>query len=86
MALTLLGLDYLRSPTITPDATSCPNPTSMTNIVCALWRNKLGTGDGINNGEFRAKSFQVVIAGMSLTPPSPILPRFFSPWPQGYAV
>lgn len=32
-------------------------------IVCALWKNKLWPWDGINNGEFRGKGFQVVVAG-----------------------
>ncbi|KAH8778413.1 hypothetical protein F5883DRAFT_638920 [Diaporthe sp. PMI_573] len=54
---------YLRSPTVTPSTdSSCPNPTSMTTIVCALWKNKLYPWDGINTGELRGKNFTVVIA------------------------
>lgn len=45
--------------------TSCPNPSSMTTIVCALWKNKLYPWDGINTGEIRGKNFTVVVAGMS---------------------
>ncbi|KAK7706998.1 hypothetical protein SLS64_007206 [Diaporthe eres] len=58
---------YLRSPTTTPSLdTSCPNPPSMTTIVCALWKNKLYPWDGINTGEIRGKNFTVVIAGSNL--------------------
>lgn len=64
--------DFLRSPTITPDA-ACPNPASMTTIVCALWRNKLYWWDGINMGQNRT-NFNVVIAGMSLCFPFPSFP------------
>lgn len=71
--------DFLRSPTITPSTdTSCPNPTSMTTIVCALWKNKLYPWDGINTGEIRGKNFTVVVAGMELT----TLP-FLLPWSKG---
>lgn len=70
--LTPLRPDYLRSPTITPSMdTSCPNPSSMTTIVCALWKNKLYPWDGINTGEVRGKNFTVVVAGMSSRQPIP---------------
>lgn len=72
--------DFLRSPSITPSLdTSCPNPASMTTIVCALWKNKLYPWDGINTGEIRGKNFTVIIAGMSLTPTPSTCP---SPWPR----
>lgn len=51
--------------------TSCPNPSSMTTIVCALWKNKLYPWDGINTGEVRGKNFTVVVAGMSSRQPPP---------------
>ncbi|KAJ0124625.1 hypothetical protein J7T55_005964 [Diaporthe amygdali] len=58
---------FLRSPSITPSTdTSCPNPPSMTTIVCALWKNKLYPWDGINTGEVRGRNFTVVIAGSNL--------------------
>ncbi|KAL1864727.1 hypothetical protein Daus18300_007529 [Diaporthe australafricana] len=61
------NLYFLRSPTLTPSTdSSCPNPTSMTTIVCALWKNKLYPWDGINGGEIRGKNFTVVIAGSNL--------------------
>lgn len=50
--------------------TSCPNPSSMTTIVCALWKNKLYPWDGINTGEIRGKNFTVVVAGMSSRQPA----------------
>ncbi|KAI7783252.1 hypothetical protein LA080_012176 [Diaporthe eres] len=46
--------------------TSCPDPPSMTTIVCALWMNKLYPWDGINTGEIRGNNFTVVIAGSNL--------------------
>lgn len=77
LTLSLPTLDFLRSPSITPSLdTSCPNPASMTTIVCALWKNKLYPWDGINTGEIRGKNFTVVIAGMSLTTS---LPPFLVP-------
>ncbi|KKY32805.1 hypothetical protein UCDDA912_g07247 [Diaporthe ampelina] len=58
---------YVRSPTVTPRTdTSCPNPSSMTTIACALWKNKLYPWDSINTGEMRGKNFTVIIAGSNL--------------------
>ncbi|KAG8164384.1 hypothetical protein KVR01_006302 [Diaporthe batatas] len=55
---------FLRSPTLAP-GTACPNPVSMTTIVCALWKNKLYWTDGLNTNQNRS-NFNVVIAGSNL--------------------
>ncbi|KAI3395785.1 hypothetical protein diail_868 [Diaporthe ilicicola] len=58
---------FLRSPQVTPSMdSSCPNPASMTTIVCAMWKNKLYPWDGINTGETRGLNFTVVIAGSNM--------------------
>ena len=54
---------YQRSPTVAPSFnSSCPNPPSMTSIMCWIYSTAMTTADMINSGETRGQ-FQVVIAG-----------------------
>ncbi|KUI54577.1 hypothetical protein VP1G_01878 [Cytospora mali] len=53
---------YQRSPTVAPSFnTSCPNPSSMTSIMCWVYTTTMTTADLVNTGETRGQ-FQVVIA------------------------
>ncbi|ROW16603.1 hypothetical protein VPNG_01446 [Cytospora leucostoma] len=57
---------YQRSPTIVPSYnTSCPDPPSMTSVICTIYSAALTTADMINTGETRGQ-FVVVIAGSNL--------------------
>ncbi|KAK7748727.1 hypothetical protein SLS53_000750 [Cytospora paraplurivora] len=57
---------YQRSPTIVPSYnTSCPDPPSMTSVICTIYSAALTTADMINTGETRGH-FVVVIAGSNL--------------------
>lgn len=59
---------FERNPTLLPstDATNatanCPNPTSTTNIRCALWSSAIDSKGATNAGQFQ-EQFRVVIAG-----------------------
>ncbi|KAL2062072.1 hypothetical protein VTL71DRAFT_6338 [Oculimacula yallundae] len=53
---------FERDPSMDPNAVGCPNPSSVTNIKCVLWGNKIDSTTATNVGQNRA-SFQVVIAG-----------------------
>lgn len=58
---------YLRSPTVAPsNDTSCPNPSSMTNIVCAFYANNTNYWNQANVNQTRGQ-FQVVVAGKFMT-------------------
>ncbi|KAF8853106.1 hypothetical protein BDZ45DRAFT_629581 [Acephala macrosclerotiorum] len=53
---------FERDPTLAPNAVSCPNPPSLTNIKCVRWGVHIASQTATNTGEHR-DSFQVVIAG-----------------------
>lgn len=52
---------FERNPTVYP-AASCANPSSLTNIKCALWGQNIDDSLATNMGQYQ-KDFQVVIAG-----------------------
>ncbi|ROV98079.1 hypothetical protein VMCG_07016 [Cytospora schulzeri] len=57
---------FQRSPTVAPSFnSSCPNPPSMTSVMCWIYSNPMTTADLVNTGETRGQ-FQVVIAGSNL--------------------
>ncbi|PBP19023.1 hypothetical protein BUE80_DR010095 [Diplocarpon rosae] len=56
------NLYYERDPSEDPNATDCPNPTSVTNIKCVRWGVQINETTATNLGETR-DSFQVVISG-----------------------
>jgi hypothetical protein len=61
---------YQRSPTLAPSFnSSCPNPPSMTSVMCWIYSTAMTTADLVNTGETRGQ-FQVVIAGESSPPGS----------------
>jgi len=53
---------FERDPTLDPNAQSCPNPPSLTNIKCVFWGVPISAETAANSGQYR-DSFQVVIAG-----------------------
>ncbi|KAK3070811.1 hypothetical protein LTR53_009790 [Teratosphaeriaceae sp. CCFEE 6253] len=55
------NLYFERSPSLLP-AASCPNPTAITVIKCALWGSPVTQGQATNDGQYQA-NFHVLIAG-----------------------
>ena len=53
---------FERDPSVDPDQTNCPNPTSTINIKCVFWGGPVSSSNAVNNGQWRA-SYQVAIAG-----------------------
>jgi hypothetical protein len=41
----------------------CPNPSSITNYVCALWGDAMYASSATNHGQYRGGDFEVVIVG-----------------------
>jgi hypothetical protein len=78
---------FERDPTVNP-AAACANPSSLTNIKCALWGQKIDDSLANNTGQYR-KDFQVVIAGSNgynkKTDPS-LMPDFDGPVALGGAI
>ena len=66
---------YERDPSVDPDNTNCPNPSSTVNIKCVFWGGPVSASNAVNYGQWRAQ-FQVAIAGSngyvnnSITTPS----------------
>lgn len=56
------NLYFERDPSKDPNATYCPNPTSVTNIKCVKWGVRIDNTTAVNTGESR-DSFKVVISG-----------------------
>lgn len=56
------NLYFERDPTLDPNANSCPNPPSTTNIKCVFWGGPVSAASANNYGQWRSQ-FQVVIAG-----------------------
>ncbi|KAI9048530.1 hypothetical protein LZ554_007363 [Drepanopeziza brunnea f. sp. 'monogermtubi'] len=56
------NLYYERDPSVHPDATDCPDPTSVTNIKCVRWGIAINATTATNTGQYR-DSFKVVISG-----------------------
>lgn len=66
---TSYNIYYLRSPTVAPSTgsdTSCPNPPSMTHIVCAFFANATQWWHQKNFNQTRGQ-FQVIITGRLLS-------------------
>ena len=57
-----INIYFERDPKLTPDATSCPNPPSLTQIKCVFWGGPVTTSNTNNPGRTWA-SFSVVVAG-----------------------
>lgn len=51
-----------RDPSINPNNTNCPNPSSITNYKCTLWGAPVSAVEANNFGQNRDQ-FQVVITG-----------------------
>jgi hypothetical protein len=79
------NLYFERDPTLDPNADSCPNPPSLTNIKCVFWGVPVSSATATNGGQYR-DSFHVVIAGSNgynaITAP-PSVPGWTGPisWP-----
>lgn len=59
-----IDIFFQRSPTVAPSHNgSCPNPPSMTSVICWIYSTPMTAADLVNTGETRGQ-FQVVIAGM----------------------
>ncbi|KUJ11847.1 uncharacterized protein LY89DRAFT_653320 [Mollisia scopiformis] len=79
---------YERDPTEDPNATSCPNPPSLTNIKCSRWGVQITADTAVNTGQNR-DSFQVVIAGSNgynKNAPPPAQTGFTGPVELGGAI
>lgn len=50
------NLYYERDPSLDPNAQSCPNPPSVTNIKCVFWGVPVSKATATNNGQFRTSS------------------------------
>ncbi|KAJ4986840.1 hypothetical protein SVAN01_07645 [Stagonosporopsis vannaccii] len=59
---TSFNVYFERDPSVDPNAASCSNPPSVTNIKCVWWTSVITTAENVNNGQYRGK-FHVVIAG-----------------------
>ncbi|KAF4637064.1 hypothetical protein G7Y89_g1024 [Cudoniella acicularis] len=57
-----LNLYFERDPSLNPNATSCANPKSLTNIKCVRWGVQITPDTAINDGQW-GDNFHVVIAG-----------------------
>lgn len=58
-----MNIFFQRSPSLSPSLNaSCPNPPSMTSIMCWIYSTAMTTADLVNTGQTRSQ-FQVVIAG-----------------------
>ncbi|KAH7356775.1 hypothetical protein BKA65DRAFT_579831 [Rhexocercosporidium sp. MPI-PUGE-AT-0058] len=68
------NLYYERNPSVSPNATNCPNPTSVTNIKCVRWGVQVTEKTATNDGQHR-DDFEVVISGSNgynkNAPPAP---------------
>lgn len=53
------NLYYERDPSISPNATNCPNPTSVTNIKCVRWGVQVSETTARNDGQHRSKKAHV---------------------------
>ncbi|KAF4555635.1 Hypothetical protein D9617_2g055980 [Elsinoe fawcettii] len=53
---------FERDPTLWPDATSCPNPPSLSRIKCVWWGAPVSLDNARNYGQ-KLASFDVVVAG-----------------------
>lgn len=72
-----MGFDiyFERDPSLDPNAQSCPNPASITNVKCTLYGYPVSGASATNKGQYR-DSFQVVITG------SNGYNKFLTPAPQ----
>lgn len=57
-----MNVYFERDPSVDPDTTNCPNPSSVTMIKCVFWGGPVTTANANNVGQYRA-NFQVIIAG-----------------------
>ncbi|KAF6234104.1 hypothetical protein HO173_007523 [Letharia columbiana] len=83
---TAFNLYFERDPSVLPDASACPNPSSFTNVKCSLWGTALTSATATNSGQYRA-SFHVVIAGSNgYNKLPPAQPGFDGPTPLTGAI
>ena len=76
-ACAAFNIFFERDPVVNPNtAEGCPNPSSTTNIKCALFGASFTSDNAINTGEIRAQ-FKVAIAGSNAYLKSPA-PGIFS--------
>ncbi|KAG9658703.1 hypothetical protein KCU64_g4346, partial [Aureobasidium melanogenum] len=77
-----------RDPSVNPDPSQCPNPTSTTNYKCTIWGAPVSQEQANNFGQWRA-SFHVVIAASNAynkDAPPPSVAGFADPVGLGGAV